>query len=158
MLHRIQADPAEEKRGPAIPKRKAGPALQQNHSILSASCLLISPRFQASRMLFAPTGYPPKNPLISNDSAPFGIPNKRPTGRSRGRLVPIRLFTRIPDSRKKGNREGTTVRKHRSMPSAAANYAVLLSRINISIPKAATTPGKILHLPMSSPRKNLCKG
>ena len=77
--------------------------------------------------------------MNSKDSAPAGIPNILRSGENNenfpGRIELVRRIVRT----KKGNKEGTTVRIHNSMPSAAPESAVALSNIRISIPKQGSS-------------------
>jgi len=49
-------------------------------------------------------------------------------------IVPDTAFVSKMERTKNGSNEGTTVRRHRSIPSAAPNIAVLLSKISAAIP------------------------
>lgn len=127
-----------------MPKIKAGPALLQNPSIRCASVFVRQPLRYASDTDCAPTGYPPKKPMRSSDSAPVGIPQSFPKGVRKGIFVPVTAFVRRMDSTKKGSNDGITVRMHMSMLSAAPYIAVLLSRISAVIPIPESIADRIL--------------
>lgn len=133
IIHRTQGITAEGKNWETTPNRNAGPALLQKASILSAWDLVREPLLYAELTAWAPTGYPPKTPISSSDSAPAGMPYNRPRGFRKKRDCPERELVSIEEIIKKGNREGMTVRIQRSIPVLAPSTAVWLSRIRISI-------------------------
>lgn len=121
--------PESAKLGPNSPKIKAGPQLLQITSILRAASEERCPFSWAKLTHWAPDGYPPRNPSINSSPEPGGILHSLATGsniRSRKKFRPV-LMTK--DRYKKGNRAGTTVRRHSCTPSVAPAQAAELSRI-----------------------------
>lgn len=133
-----------------IPNRNAGPQLLQNASILWASSLCRLPFSAAWLMHWAPTGYPPNRPASRMDSAPSGMWHRRHTGLRTQILLPIKDAVSRIDRKKKGSREGITVRTHKSIPLRAPATAVLVSSISSPIPTAAAMPQIDFLLPSMS--------
>ena len=101
---------------------KAGPALLQNMSRCSAWVRSHSFSSYNVQTVFAPTGYPPRNPSTNAEalapvwwnSLPMTPDNSRPN-----RAAPP-VETRREERMKKGNRAGTTRFPHSSSPFLAA--------------------------------------
>ena len=115
--HSHQAIDGLENRTPVIPKRKAGPALLTNPSILFAcGSDRVSFRYPSATAC-APVGYPPRRPIKNKDSAPWGICRSLPTGRRNLICFPDKFPVSSMDRKKNGNKEGITVNEHSAMAS-----------------------------------------
>jgi hypothetical protein len=83
--------------------------------------------------------------MSNSDSVPAGIPQKKPTEDSRGADNPVKWEVSIPVIIKKGNKDGNTVARQRSIPLLAPANAVAGSKISRIMPANAAIPVKILR-------------
>jgi len=123
-----------------IPNRKAGPALLENASILSASALDMCPFSHSSDTAFAPTGYPLRMPVRKIPTEPGEIPMTLPIGLHIGKADTRMAVVSMLDSTKNGKIDGIMLCKHRSAADCPAIRAVLESRISKSNPRPAKIP------------------
>ena len=133
-----------------MPKMKAGPALLQKPSIRRASLAVSCPFCHAWVTHRAPTGYPPINPTNSSGAAPSGILQRRHMGHKNRKLMPKVDSVRTVDRIKKGNRDGITTFRHRSIPSATPAKAVMESRIRITMVTILHNAGMIRLLNLTA--------
>ena len=133
---RIQGHRGSSKACPRNPNMKAGPALLQRTAMRCASLSDKTPCSRAKTTFWAPTGYPPRNPIASKDSVPAGIRHIRDIGRRTATGYPKSEPISIAERTKKGNREGINVFIQISIPAAAPEIPVRVSRISMIIPIA----------------------
>lgn len=93
----------------------------------------------------APTGYPPKHPVIHKLSPPSGI--LRVFRSQQGILKDMEPVKRGERTRK-GKSAGITLFIHKSMPSLQPNIQVALLNINASIMQMTKAALAILETPM----------
>ena len=137
-----------------MPKIKEGPALLQKPNIRLAVWVVILLSSQAVTTDCAPTGYPPKKPRASIASHPLGMPSLLQITRNGGNLIPETTLQRIPERKKNGNSDGTTVLMHCCKPIDAPSAANCGERINRN--NAIADPSATISLPILSPQLILC--